>query len=105
MTLPFRVKGGSTFMSFSIITRRTSIPRFVPGSTGMRGSNFTSLQHRVLQTAINRFVAEINAEPKPFVWTADPNKIIAAVKRGHQVLESIYRGQGSTRSGREDGYR
>ena len=58
-----------------------------------------------LQAAINGFVAETNAEPKPFVWTADPNKIIAAVKRGHQVLDSIYRGQGSTRSGREDGYR
>ena len=23
-------------------------------------------------------------------WTADPNKIIAAVKRGHQVLDSIH---------------
>ena len=46
-----------------------------------------------LQAAINRFVAETNAEPKPFVWTADPNKIIAAVKRGHQVLDSIYGGR------------
>src|SRR6202795_1097581 len=42
-----------------------------------------------LQAPINRFVAETNAEPKPFVWTADPDKIIAAVKRGHQVLDSI----------------
>ena len=40
-----------------------------------------------LQTAINRFIAEANHEPKPFVWTADPDKIIAAVNRGHQVLE------------------
>jgi hypothetical protein len=24
------------------------------------------------------------------VWTADPDKIIAAVKRGHQVLDSIH---------------
>jgi hypothetical protein len=23
-------------------------------------------------------------------WTADPDKIIAAVKRGHQVLDSIH---------------
>ena len=46
-----------------------------------------------LQAAINRFVAETNAEPKPFVWTADPNKIIAAVKRGHQMLDSIYGGR------------
>lgn len=42
-----------------------------------------------LQAAINRFVAEHNkAEPKPFRWTADPDKIIAAVKRGHQALDS-----------------
>lgn len=32
-----------------------------------------------LQAAINRFLAETNAEPKPFTWTADPDKIIAAV--------------------------
>jgi hypothetical protein len=42
-----------------------------------------------LQTAINRFVADHNQLPKPFVWTADPDKIIAAGARGHQVLESI----------------
>jgi len=42
-----------------------------------------------LQAAINRFVAEHNdTEAKPFKWTADPDKIIAAVRRGHQVLES-----------------
>ena len=39
-----------------------------------------------LQAAINRFLAETNAQPKPFTWTADPDKIIAAVRRGHQVL-------------------
>ena len=44
-----------------------------------------------LQTAINRFVAEHNnADPKPFRWTADPDSIIAAVKRGHQALDSIH---------------
>lgn len=43
-----------------------------------------------LQAAINRFVAEHNEKPKPFTWTADPNKIIAAVKRGHQALDSIH---------------
>lgn len=42
-----------------------------------------------LQTAINRFLAEHNTQPKPFTWTADRDKIIAAVKRGHQALESI----------------
>jgi len=41
-----------------------------------------------LQAAINRFLVEHNESPKPFVWTADPDTIIAAVKRGHQVLDS-----------------
>jgi transposase len=43
-----------------------------------------------LQAAINRFLAETNADPRPFHWTKDPNNIIAAVKRGHQVLDSIH---------------
>jgi transposase len=43
-----------------------------------------------LQAAINRFLAETNDNPKPFTWTADPDKIIAAVRRGHQVLDSIH---------------
>ena len=43
-----------------------------------------------LQAAIKRFVAEANATPKPFRWTKDPNVIIAAVRRGHQVLDSLH---------------
>src|SRR6202140_4691251 len=43
-----------------------------------------------LQAAINRFVIEHNAEPKPFTWTSDPDKIIQPVRRGHQVLDSIH---------------
>jgi transposase len=43
-----------------------------------------------LQAAINRFIADHNTDPKPFVWTADPDRIIAAVRRGHQVLDSIH---------------
>ena len=39
-----------------------------------------------LQVAINRFL-RANDNPKPFTWTADPDKI-PAVKRGHQVLDS-----------------
>ena len=41
-----------------------------------------------LQAAINRFIDEHNKQPKPFVWTADPNEIIAAVNRGHQTLRT-----------------
>ena len=43
-----------------------------------------------LQAAINRYLDEANHDPKPFIWTADPDKIIAAVNRGRQVLESIH---------------
>jgi transposase len=49
---------------------------------------FCSLQE--LKDAIHRFFDDTNANPKPFTWTKDPNKIIAAVKRGHQVLDSIH---------------
>ncbi len=43
-----------------------------------------------LQAAINRFIAETNSNPKPFIWTADPNRVLAAVKRGKQTLESLH---------------
>jgi transposase len=43
-----------------------------------------------LQIAVNRFVKETNNDPKPFTWTAEPDKIIAAVRRRHQVLDSIH---------------
>ena len=43
-----------------------------------------------LQAAINRFLGETNDNPRPFTWTADPDEIIAAVRRGHQVLDSIH---------------
>ena len=34
-----------------------------------------------LQAAINKLVAETNSDPKPFVWTANSQRILAAVKR------------------------
>ncbi len=43
-----------------------------------------------LENAITRFIAETNANPKPFVWTARPNRILAAVKRGKEKLESVH---------------
>ena len=43
-----------------------------------------------LKAAINRFLDETNNDPTPFTWTADPDKIVAAVKRGHQLLDSIH---------------
>jgi hypothetical protein len=43
-----------------------------------------------LQVAIHRFVAETNADPKPFAWTADPKRVLAAIKRGKKTLESLH---------------
>jgi hypothetical protein len=43
-----------------------------------------------LQAAINRFIKEYNGDPRPFVWKAVPDEIIAAVRRGQQTLESIH---------------
>jgi len=37
-----------------------------------------------LQTAINRFVTETNADPKPFVWTANPKRALAAINHGNK---------------------
>ena len=41
-----------------------------------------------LQAAINRYLGEHNRKPKPFVWTADPHRIIEKVNRGHQATAS-----------------
>jgi tripartite-type tricarboxylate transporter receptor subunit TctC len=35
-----------------------------------------------VKVAIDRFIAETNADPKPFVWIAPPSRILAAVKQG-----------------------
>ena len=43
-----------------------------------------------LQASINRFLKEHNTQSKPLTWPADPDKIIAAVRRGHQMLDSIH---------------
>jgi transposase len=43
-----------------------------------------------LRAAINRFLAETNADPKPFVWTANPDHVIEKVRRGHQALDAIH---------------
>ncbi len=43
-----------------------------------------------LKAAIRRFLAENNQDPRPFIWTKKPSEILAAVKRGHQVLDSIH---------------
>lgn len=41
-----------------------------------------------LQAAINRFVEGHNENPKPFVWRAEPDAIIAARANGFQAVRS-----------------
>lgn len=43
-----------------------------------------------LQGTINCYLAEHNAKSKPFVWTADPDNIIAAARQRYQTLDSIH---------------
>jgi transposase len=43
-----------------------------------------------LQAAINRFIEDHNAEPKPFVWTAEPDTVLGKVTRGIQALASLH---------------
>jgi len=43
-----------------------------------------------LQAAINRFIADHNAQPRPFVWTADPDVILGKIDRGTQALASVH---------------
>jgi transposase len=49
---------------------------------------FTSIVDR--QAAINRFIAETNDKPKPFVWTKSADAILAAVQRGRQALDALH---------------
>jgi hypothetical protein len=43
-----------------------------------------------LQAAINRFLDNCSTAAKPFIWIADPDKIIVAVRCGYQMLDSIH---------------
>ncbi|MGH8623247.1 MAG: IS630 family transposase [Burkholderiales bacterium] len=62
---------------FSRLTRRR-----------LKRGSFRSLVD--LQAAIHRFIEDHNAEPKPFVWTADPDTILGKVTRGIQALASLH---------------
>jgi hypothetical protein len=42
-----------------------------------------------LQEAINRYLAEHNRDPKPFVWTADPEAIVEKVRRAYHALAAM----------------
>jgi transposase len=58
-------------------------------SRRLRRGTFHSLV--ALQEAINRYLAEHHRDPKPFVWTADPEAIVEKVRRGYHALASMTR--------------
>jgi transposase len=62
---------------FAILTRRR-----------LRRGSFASLVE--LQAAIKRYLDQHNTDPKPFVWTAEPDGIIEKVRRGYQASQSIH---------------
>ena len=68
---------GATILEFARLTRHR-----------LKRGVFTSIVE--LQTAINRFIAEADDKPKPFVWTKSAEDILAAVQRGRQALEAIH---------------
>jgi transposase len=43
-----------------------------------------------LETAIEQYLENHNADPKPFVWTASATTILEKVARGRQALESVH---------------
>jgi hypothetical protein len=43
-----------------------------------------------LQVAINHFVTETNADPKPFVWTADPKRVLACQTWEASVTRALW---------------
>jgi hypothetical protein len=62
---------------FAVLTKRR-----------LRRGSFSSLVD--LQAAINRYLEQHNADPKPFVWTAEPDGIIEKVRRGYQASRSVH---------------
>ena len=43
-----------------------------------------------LIAAINEFIAANNDHPKPFVWTASVEKILAKIRQGKAILETVH---------------
>ena len=73
------------------------IPRwtfhFTPTSDWFNARRLNALAFRPvdeLKAAINCFIVDTNAEPCTFIWTADPRRVLAAVKRGKQALELVH---------------
>jgi hypothetical protein len=55
-----------------------------------RSASRRRLLLHALAPAIQRGVFHTNSDPKPFVWTANPKRVLATVKQGKEKLESIH---------------
>jgi transposase len=64
-------------------------------SKRLRRGSFCSVKE--LQQAIAEFLAAWNADPKPFVWTATVESIVAKLSRCRQTLERIQPGSSRSR--------
>ena len=62
------------------------VERFFPDITDkrIRRDSFTSVPE--LELAIDLYVEHHNANPKPFIWTASANDILAKVTRAKAAL-------------------
>jgi hypothetical protein len=58
-------------------------------SKRIRRGSFGSVED--LEKAIEEFLAAWNQKPKPFVWTATVDSIVAKLSRCRQTLEKIQR--------------
>jgi hypothetical protein len=53
----------------------------------IKRDSFTSVAE--LEMAIDLYIAAHNAEPKPFIWTAGANDILAKVTRAKKALAAV----------------
>jgi lysophospholipase L1-like esterase len=60
------------------------------GHTDMRKGMQGPALLRFNEEQIITILKEHNDDPRPSVWKADPDQIIAAVRRWHQTFESIH---------------
>ena len=57
-----------------------------PYGRGVRAGRFTSVNELVRD--IKAYLAQRNADPKPYVWRAEGAKILAKIKRARAVIDS-----------------
>jgi len=61
-------------------------------SRRLRRGSFHSLV--ALQEAINRYLDEHNRDPRPFVWTADPDRVLEKLARARRAAAAVASGMG-----------